>query len=109
MCTDTTKLVELDVELKHLLQTFKAGLPQKEQLVVRPSVNSHALSVKRKYARIRTSLSCSKLPNAKPRGRKKSASKIRNRVGAKADRLRKVCYYITLHVLCTSGEIICFI
>ena len=98
MCTDASKLVDLDAKLKLLLQAFKAGLPQEEQLVIRPSVISRALSTKRKYARIKLNLSCSKLPKAKPRGRKKADSKVRNRIGAKADRLRKV-YNDTLKII----------
>ena len=82
--------MDLDAELKHLLQTFRAGLPQEEQLVLRPSVISRALSTKRKYAQMKLNVSCSRLPKPNPRGRKKADSKIRNRVGAKADRLRKV-------------------
>ena len=91
MCTDATKLVELDAELKRLSQSFRAGLPQEEQLVLRPSVISRAFSTKRKYARMKLNLSCSRLPKNKPRGKKKADSKVRNRIGAKADRLRKVC------------------
>ena len=49
LCTDdVTKLVDLDTELKRSLQTFRDGLPQEEQLVVRPSVISRALNTKRK-------------------------------------------------------------
>ena len=70
MCTDASKLVNLDTELKHLLQNFKVGLPLEEQLVVQPSVISRALNMKRKYACIKSNLSCSKLPKAKPRGKK---------------------------------------
>ena len=88
MCTDATKLVELDAELKRLSQSFRAGLPQ---LVLRPSVISRAFSTKRKYARMKLNLSCSRLPKNKLRGKKKVDSKVRNRIGAKADRLRKVC------------------
>ena len=92
MCTDASKLVDLDIVLKHLLQSFKVGLPQEKELVVRPSVISRALNMKRKYARMKSNLSCSKLPKAKPRGRKKASSKVHNRVGAKADHLWKVRY-----------------
>ena len=82
--------MDLDTELKRLLQTFRAGLPQEEQLVLRPSVISQALNTKRQYARMKLNLSCSRLPKQKSRGRKKADSKIHNRVVAKADCLRKV-------------------
>ena len=39
------------------------------------------------YARMKSNLSCSRLPKPKPTGRKKADSKIHNKVGAKADRL----------------------
>ena len=61
ICTDASMLVDLDAELKRLLQTFRAGLPQEEQLVIRPSVISRALSTKRKYAWMKLNLSCSRL------------------------------------------------
>ena len=76
--------MDLDAELKRLLQTFRAGLPQEEQLVLLPSVISRTLSTKRKHAQMKLNLSCSRLPKPKPKGRKKGDSKIRNRVGAKA-------------------------
>ena len=94
LCTDVDKLVELDTELKRSLQTFRAGLPQEEQLVVRSSVISRGLKTKRKYARMKLNLPCSRLPKSKPRGRRKADSKIRNRVGARANRLRKVQMYV---------------
>ena len=71
ICNDVNKIVDLDAELKRLLQAFRAGLPQEEQLVLRPSVISRALSTKRKYAQMKLNLSCSRLPKPKPRGRKK--------------------------------------
>ena len=61
ICTDVNKLVDLDAELKRLLQAFRAGLPQEEQLVLRPSVISRALSTKQKYAQMKLNLSCSRL------------------------------------------------
>ena len=61
ICTDANKLVDLDAELKRLLEAFKAGLPQEEQLVLRPSVISRALSTQRKYAQMKLNLSCNRL------------------------------------------------
>lgn len=90
MCTDVNMLLDLNTKLNDLIQDFKSGLPQEEQLVVQPAIISRALGTKRKYARIRSSLFCSKLPKPKPKGRRKTDSKTRNRVRAKADRLRKV-------------------
>lgn len=93
MCTDAHLLMDFNSKLKDLLTDFRSHLPQEEQLVLRPSVVSRALKTKRKYARIRPGLKCSQLAEAKKRGRKKAGSKFRNRFGAKADRLRKVCSY----------------
>ena len=87
---DATKLLDLDTELKRLVQEFRAGLPQEEQLIFRPATISRVVVKKRKYARIKSKLSCSKVPNTKPKGRKKADSKFRNGVGAEADCLRKV-------------------
>lgn len=101
LCTDTTRLLDLDTQLKDLLQKFRADLPQEEQLIVRPSIVSRAIGIKRKYARIKPKLSrCSKLPKTKPKGRRKADSKFRNRVGTRADRLGII--YVPFHLLYTG-------
>ena len=89
LCNDSKRLSELDTDLKLLLEGFKKDLPHEQQLIVRTSVVSRALKTKRKYAKIR-SHQCSQLSTAKKRGKKKAPSKFRNRIGTKADRLRKV-------------------
>lgn len=90
ICNDSKRLLELDKNLQVLLEEFKKHLPHDQQLIVRSSVVSRALKTKRKYAQIKRSLQCSQLNLAKKKGRKKASSKFRNRVGSKADRLRKV-------------------
>ena len=91
-CTDAEMLLEVEERLQSLLQDLKAQLPQEE--VIRPAILSRAIKTKRKYAHIRArqqSGYCSALTEGKKRGRKRANSKFRNRVGRKADRLRKVC------------------
>ena len=93
-CTDAEMLLEVEERLQSLLQDLKAQLPQEEGLVIRPAIVSRAIKTKRKYAHIRArqqSGYCSALTEGKKRGRKRANSKFRNRVGRKADRLRKVC------------------
>ena len=68
---DATKLLDLDTELKRLVQEFRAGLPQEEQLIFQPATISRAVVKKRKYARIKSKLSCSKVPTQNPRGGKR--------------------------------------
>lgn len=93
-CTDAEMLLEVEERLQRLLQDLKAQLPQEEGLVIWPAIVSRAIKTKRKYAHIRArqqSGYCSALTEGKKRGRKRANSKFRNRVGRKADHLRKVC------------------
>ena len=93
-CIDAEMLLEVEERLQSLLKDLKAQLPQEEGLVIRPAIVSRAIKTKRKYAHIRArqqSGYCSALTEGKKCGRKRANSKFRNRVGCKADRLRKVC------------------
>ena len=90
-------LLELEERLQSLHHDLKAQLPQEEGLVIRPAVVSRAMRTKRKYAQIwarQQSGYCSALTEGKKSGRKRANSKFRNRVGRKADRLRKVCHQL---------------
>ena len=90
VCTDSHKLLDLNTHLKELLHQFRDCLPKEQSLVVRPSTLSQASRIKKKYARLKTHTPCSALPTAKVKGKKRASSSFRNRVGARADRLRKV-------------------
>ena len=82
-------LEEMNEKLLSLMAEFKAKLPHKEGLLLRPQLRkqlklSHQkkLHVSLKYA--------SELPNQAKRGRKRAEASYRNRVGKKAQALRKV-------------------
>lgn len=90
MCTDSHKLLDLNRQLKELLQQFRHCLPQEDNIVLCPSIISQASRIKRKYAKLKTNTPCSALLSAKEKGRKRASSGFRNRVGTRADRLRKV-------------------
>ena len=87
-CTDehTDALVELSTKLKDIVSEFKIALPHTDGLLLRPHLRKKAkLSLQRK-----TSLGARSLPQPLKRGRKKQDSKYRNRVGKRAQHLRKV-------------------
>ena len=91
-CTSSEDLQQLNNQLKHLKSEFQSKLLHLEGIVLRPAV-SHALKVRRKYAHItrkRQLKSCSVLSETKGRRKTLMDSRYRNRVGAKAERLRKV-------------------
>ncbi len=92
-CSDSKLLLDFGDKLQVLLGEFRDQLPQEEGLIVRPAIVTRAIRTKRKYAHIRAAsqqrVRYSALPETKS-GRKKQNPKFRNRVGTKADRLRKV-------------------
>ncbi len=90
LCQDPQILLDLNDDLTKLLQKLRDKLPQEENLILRSSALSRVSNLKKKYAKIKARMSCTKLPIANIRGRKKANSRYRNRVGAKADRLKKV-------------------
>ena len=68
------------------MEEFKAKLPQQDGLLLRPQVRKKLrLSLQKK-----TSTGTKPLPPPSKRGRKKQLSDYRNRVGRKAQSLRKV-------------------
>ena len=102
-------LLQLHADLKQLKLVFQSKLPHLEGIVIRPAVVTHALKIKRKYAHITAKQHlkhCSTLPEAKSRKKNKSNSHYRNRVGIRAERLRKVsvlrlkCYYTHELIYC---------
>lgn len=90
-CSSTLDLMDLDKQLKSLRTELQSKLPQEEGIIIRPAVVARALKTKKKYAQLRQKKqNCSALTLSKKRGKRKADSKYRNRVGARADRLRKV-------------------
>ena len=84
-CTDPDRLDQLATKLDTLITEFRAILPKTEGLILRPqarfSARKKAQQIKHKYLNLTSRLK---------RGCPKSYWKYRNRVGQKADALRKV-------------------
>ena len=76
-------LKELNKKLKHVMEEFQSKLPVADGLIIRSSIKERLKRAK-KYTQKISSLSA-----YKPRGRKKADSGYRNRVGKRADALRK--------------------
>ena len=74
-------------ELSRLMATFKESLPQEEGLLIRPEIRK---ALKRSRQIKSAATIASQLPTKAKRGRKKANSSYRNRVGWKAQVLRKV-------------------
>ena len=88
-CTEEQRmpLKEMNSELSKLMATFKASLPQEKGLLIRPEVRK---ALKQSRQRKNAAAIVSQLPIKAKRGRKKKKSTYRNRVGWKAQVLRKV-------------------
>ena len=84
-CINPGDLHELSVKLDDLAKEFRSKLPQSEGLVLQPNARRaarrRAQQVSKKYKA---------LPLKTRRGRVRTDWKVRNRVGAKVDRLKKV-------------------
>ena len=79
--------MEINAQLNDLMAKFKAQLPHKEGLLLHPELRRELkLSRKKKLALTTTS----QLKATLTQGRKKGDSAYRNRVGKKAQTLRKV-------------------
>ena len=91
-CSSIDDLTLLNEQLKTTKSAFEEKLPAMEGLVIRPAVVDKARQTKKKYAHIRARLRLRQYSALKaPTGRKRKASSAyRNRVGIRADRLRKV-------------------
>ena len=91
-CPSADDLILLDEQLKTIKSAFQDKLPTVEGLVIRPAVVDRARLTKKKYAHIKARMrfrKCSALKESNKR-RHKGSSSYRNRVGIRADRLRKV-------------------
>ena len=90
-CPSADDLILLDEQLKTIKSAFQDKLPTVEGLVIRPAVVDRARLTKKKYAHIKARMrlrKCSALESNKRRH--KGSSSYRNRVGIRADCLRKV-------------------
>jgi hypothetical protein len=84
-CINPCDLHELSTKLDDLAKEFRSKLPQSEGLVLQPNARRAA---KRRAQKI--SKKYKALPLKIRRGRVRTDWKVRNRVGAKVDRLKKV-------------------
>ena len=95
-CTDPQLLRKLNIQLQSIMNEFRSNLPENEGLVILPAVHERA----KRALRNKKSQKHLSLPLYKKRGRKRLDSMYRNRVGRKANALRKVnCLPITHIVL----------
>ena len=87
-CTDehTAALSDLVTKLEEIVANFKDQLPQVDGLLLRPVLRKEAKLLLQKNI----SQNNSAIPQPPKRDRKKQSHKYRNRVGQKAQRLRKV-------------------
>lgn len=85
-CTEPQLLRKLNIQLQSIMNEFRSNLPENEGLVILPAVHERA----KKALRKNKSQNLQSLPLYKKRGRKRQNSTYRNRVGRKANALRKV-------------------
>jgi len=90
VCLDTDALEIMHSELQSLYEKIKSKIPQTDGIIFRPVIAQQAKSVSKKYKQRLINQKYSLLPPIKKQGKKRLQSSIRNRVGRKADRLRKV-------------------
>ena len=91
-CQDADQLAVVNSKLEEVFSDMKATMRQSDGLIVRPMIAKRAKQISQKY---RSQLALinkkySALPPGKKRGRRKQSALFRNRVGRKAQRLRKV-------------------
>ena len=96
MCTDALVLEDVNEKLECVMDNMRRALPAADGLVVRPAIKERI-----KQRNVKTARRYSSLPLYHKRGRKRSDNKYRNRVGKRADQLRKVQQDATNHCLFT--------
>ena len=100
-CDDPNVLHEVGNKIQDIITFLKERLPNSEGLVIRPELRNAV----RKQARIQALNICRKYRRLPMRSRRSLAAKdwrYRNRVGMKADSLRKVatqCMYLWYGIL----------
>lgn len=90
-CTDPTLLKKLNTQLEAVMNDFRRCLPESEGLIVLPALQERVKQAARSN-KIRS------LPLYKKPSRKRLDSAYRNRVGRKANALRKVDEHSLTHV-----------
>lgn len=90
-CSSTSDLLLLGQQLEDLKTAFQVKLPHNEGIIIRTAIVETATRTKKKYAHLMARQQCcSVLTERGRKGRRRVDSRFRNRVGARADRLRKV-------------------
>ena len=84
MCTDALLLEDINKKLEGVMADMRSTLPAADGLVIRPAKD------RIKQSEIRTARGYSSLPQYHKRGKKRDDYKYRNRVGKRAEQLRKV-------------------
>ena len=85
VCTDALLLEDTNRKLESVLSDLRSALPAADGLVVRPAIRERL-----KHSDIKSGRRYSLLPLYHKRGKKRSDYRYRNRVGKRADQLRKV-------------------
>lgn len=91
-CQDSEKLAEINSKLEDIFNDMKVNMNHSEGLIIRPVIAKRAKEISQKYRSklVLLNKSYSALPARKKRGRQRKSALFRNRVGQKAQRMRKV-------------------
>ena len=85
VCTDVLLLEDINKKLEGVMADVRSTLPAADGLVIRPAIKDRI-----KQSEVRTTRGYSSLPQYHKRGKKRDDYKYRNRVGKRAEQLRKV-------------------
>ena len=85
MCTDALLLEDINKKLEGVMADMRSTLAAADGLVIRPTIKYRI-----KQSEIRTARGYSSLPQYHKRGKKQDDYKYKNRVGKRAEQLRKV-------------------
>ncbi len=89
MCCDAVLLDEINGRLEGVINKFRSRLPTADGLVVHPILAERVKLADRRQ-RAKVAQKYSSLPPYKQRGKKRMYSAYRNRIGKRANELRKV-------------------
>ena len=92
-CQDVNHLATVNLKLEEIVSDMKTNIPQSDGLLIRPMIAKRGKQISQKYSTDQQQV----LPPEKKRGRRKQSASFRNRVGMKAQRLRKVCSYYSVN------------
>ena len=102
-CQDVEQLASVNSKLESIYSDMKANMPHSEGLIIRPMIAERAKKISQQKYRSQLAVinqKYSALQTRKKRGRCKQSALFRNRVGLKAQRLRKVVVLCRKNVFC---------